>query len=134
MRLNQRGAVQRPLAVGDGYAEHAPTGLARQGMETQAAMTQVGDHGNENMNPAALRRREESGGIGLAIERQIKRDAGPGLECGQAGDGGGGEGGAHGVFGRAQGAPLAAQLFPQLRFIQGDGATHICRFGPLLPT
>src|SRR5882757_655935 len=82
-------------------------------------MTEVGYHRHENTDPAALGRDQESGGVGLAVERQINGNPRPGLEGRQAGDGGRSEIRAQGMFRRTQEAPLGAQLFSQLGFHEG---------------
>ena len=65
----------------------------------------------------------------------------PGLKAGRRVTRRGGEIRPQGVIGRREPASPGAQVLAQLTFhewimgmTRGDGATRLCRFGPLLPT
>jgi len=128
-------------AVRNADPEHAAARLAGQRVEAQARVAPALDDRDVDAHSPPSRGDQQCGGIRLPIERQIDRHPGSRLEGGQAGDGGGGEIRPQGVIGRGESASPGAQVLAQLAFHGGidghdlgDGATRMCRFGPLLPT
>jgi len=126
-------------AVRNGNTEGRATRPAFEGVEAQAAMSEIDHHGNVEPDAATPCGGDERARVGLAVERKINGHPGAALERGQMGDEGRGDTGAPGVVRGAQRAPATAKLLAQIVFhsglsYDGDGATRLCRFGPLLPT
>ena len=102
-------------------------------------MSEIDHHRNVEPDPPTLCGGDERARVGLAVEWKIDGDPGAALEGGQTGDEGRRDTRAPGMFSGVQRAPVAAQLLAQIFFHaglsdEGDGATRLCRFGPLLPT